>query len=141
MMYLSPILFVIAVYVAHVFREESSRRRIAGWAERRECLTDDKFYIALDIPSIAKDAAISVRAMVSGAVRIPKELIGPNDRVCELEKIGNPSHSSTVDYFEDMCSVASPKDDVQLTTVRDFVIEFGSKTNPPSAIAESSLRG
>jgi hypothetical protein len=119
MMYLTPILVVIAVYVAHLVRGQRWRKRVAEWSEHRACQTDYDFYIALDVPSIAKDAAILVRAMVAGAVRIPQELIDPDDRVCELEKIGDPSHSSTVDYFEDMWSVIRPKDDVQ--------IDYGSR--------------
>ena len=64
--------------------------------------------------------------MVSDAVRIPKDLISPNDSVAQLEKVGDPSHPSTADYFEDMWSVG-PKDNAHLITVRDFVIEFGPK--------------
>jgi len=67
-------------------------KRISKWAEHRECLTDEAFYNALNLPSIPKDAAVSVRPTVSDAVRIPKELIGPNDTVSELEGIGDPSH-------------------------------------------------
>lgn len=127
MVYLSPILIVLAVYLAYLVRRRRLRKRIAEWAEHRDCLTDDAFYTALNLPSITKDAAISVRATVSDAVRIPKELIGPNDSVCKLEKIGDPSHPSTADHFEDMWSVVSVKDDSQLLTVRDFVVEFGPK--------------
>jgi hypothetical protein len=86
LVYLWPIVIVLVVYVAHLVRRRRLRKRIAEWAEHRERLTDDAFYIALDLPSIRKDAAISVRATVSDAVRIPKELIGPNDAVSELDK-------------------------------------------------------
>jgi hypothetical protein len=127
MVYLWPIAIVLAVYVAHLARKQWLRKRIAEWAKNRERLTDDAFYIALSLPSIPKEAATLVRTTVSHAVRIPGELIGPNDNICELEKVGDLSHSSTVDYFEDMWSVVSPKDNAQLITVRDFVIEFGSK--------------
>jgi hypothetical protein len=127
LVYLWPIVIVVVVYVAHLVRRQRLRKRIAEWAEQRERVTDDAFYIALNLPSITKDAAISVRATVGDAVRIPKELISPNDSVGELEKIGDPSHPSTADYFEDMWSVVSPKDDSRLLTVRDFVIEFGPK--------------
>jgi hypothetical protein len=102
------------------------RKRVAEWGQNRETLTDDAFYTALELPSIKKDAAISVREMISGAVRIPKELIGPKDSIRELEKIGDPSHPSTANYFEDMWSVDAT-DDSQLLTVRDFVAEFGPK--------------
>jgi hypothetical protein len=127
LVYLWLIVIVLAVYVAHLVRRRRLRKRIAEWTEHRERLTDNAFYTALDLHSVSKDAAISVRATLSDAVRIPKELISPSDSVCELEKVGDPSHPSTVDYFEDMWSVASPKDNAQLITVRDFVIEFGSK--------------
>jgi hypothetical protein len=127
LVYLWPIVIVVVVYFAHLVRRQRLRKRIAEWAEQRERVTDDAFYIALNLPSITKDAAISVRATVGDAVRIPKELISPNDTVGELEKIGDPSHPSTADYFEDMWSLVSPKDDSRLLTVRDFVIEFGPK--------------
>ena len=127
MAYLSLILIVLAVYVAHLVRRRRSRMRIAQWGKNRPSLTDDAFYVALDLPSVGKDAAISVRETLSGAVRIPKELIGPNDRVCELEAVGDPSHPSTADYFEDIWSIVSLKDNAHLITVRDFVIEFGPK--------------
>jgi hypothetical protein len=103
------------------------RKRIAEWAEHHERLTDDAFCIALGLPAIRKDAAISVRETISGAVRIPKELLCPNDSVCELETVGDPSHPSMADYFEDMWSIVGPKGDSQLVTVRDFVIEFAPK--------------
>jgi hypothetical protein len=127
MVYLSPILIVLAVYLAHLVRKHRLRTRVAEWSKNREILTDEAFYTALNVPSIPKDAAVSVRATVSDAVRIPKELIRPSDRVCELERIGSPSHPSTVDFFEDMWSVVGPKDDFRSLTVRDFVIEFGPK--------------
>jgi hypothetical protein len=127
LVYLWPIAIVLVVYVAHLARRWRLRKRISKWAEHRECLTDEAFYNALNLPSIPKDAAVSVRATVSDAVRIPKELIGPNDAVSELEGIGDPSHSSTADYFEDMWSVASLRDNSPVLTVRDFVIEFGPK--------------
>jgi hypothetical protein len=57
------------------------RKRIAEWAKNRERLTDDAFYIALSLPSIPKEAATLVRTTVSHAVRIPGELIGPNDNI------------------------------------------------------------
>jgi hypothetical protein len=44
-----------------------------------------------------------------------------------LIRIGDSSHPSTADYFEDMWSIVSPTDDSRLLTVRDFVIEFGPK--------------
>ena len=127
MVYLLPIAVVLVVYVAHLVRRQRLRKRIAAWAEHRERLTDDAFCIGLGLPSIRKDAAISVRETISGAVRIPKELLRPNDSVCELERVGDPSHPSTVDYFEDMWSVVGPKADSKLVTVRDFVIEFAPK--------------
>jgi hypothetical protein len=127
MAYLSLILIVLAVYVAHLVRRQRLRKRIAEWAKCRERLPDEEFYLDLGLPSITKAAAISVRAMVSDAVRIPKDLISPNDSVAQLEKVGDPSHPSTADYFEDMWSIISPKDNTHLITVRDFVIEFGPK--------------
>lgn len=124
MLYLSPIALVLVVYIAHLVRKRWLRRKVAEWAKHRTRLTDDAFFIALNSSSITRDAAISVRAMVSDAVRIPRELIAPNDIVSELERVGDPSHPSTVSYFEDMWSVISPKDDSRLLTVR----EFASKT-------------
>ena len=126
--YLLPIAVVLAIYIAHLVRRHQMGKRIKRWAENREALSDEAFYIALNLPVITKDAAISVRATVSGAVRIPRELIRPNDGIRELEEIGDPSHPSTVDYFEDMWSVVSTEGDPQLLTVRDLVIEFGPKT-------------
>jgi hypothetical protein len=125
MLYLTPILVILAIYLGHLVRGYRLRKRVTRWAENREHLSDEAFCIALNLPAIRRDAAISVREMVSDAVRIPKELIGPNDTICELEKVGDPSHPSAVDYFEDMWSVASPKNEAALVTVRDFVIEFG----------------
>jgi len=127
MLYLSPILVIVAIYVTHLVRGLRRRKRIEKWAGNREPLDDEAFYIALSLPAIRRDSAMSVRAMVSDAVRIPKELIMPSDSICELEKIGDPSHPSTADYFEDMWSVAIPKDGFALVTVRDFVIEFASR--------------
>jgi hypothetical protein len=127
MAYLSLILIVLAVYVAHLVRRQRLRKRIAEWAKCRERLPDEEFYLDLGLPSITKAAALSVRLMVSHAVRIPKDLISPNDSVAQLEKVGDPSHPSTADYFEDMWSIVSPKDNAHLITVRDFVIEFGPK--------------
>jgi hypothetical protein len=130
LVYLWLIVIILAVYAAHLVRRQRLRNRIAKWAKERHSLPDDAFYVALDLPSITKDAANYVRATISHATRIPKDLISPNDNIRELEKIGDPSHSSTVDYFEDMWSIAGPKDNPQLATVRDFVIEFGPKANP-----------
>ena len=127
MVYLWPIVIALAVYVAHLMGRRRLRKRIAEWAKCRERLPDDEFCLGLGLPSITKAAAISVRATISDAVRIPKELISPNDNVAQLEKVGDPSHPSTVDYFEDMWSMVSPTDNAQLITVRDFVIEFGPK--------------
>ncbi len=128
--YLWLIAILSAVYAAHLVRRQWLRNRIAKWAKERHSLTDDTFYVVLDLPSITKDAATYVRATVSHATRIPKDLISPNDTICELEKIGDPSHPSTVNYFEDMWSIVGPKDNSQLITVRDFVIEFGPKVRP-----------
>lgn len=127
LVYLWPIVIVLVVYVAHLVRRQRLRKRIAEWAKCRERLPDEEFYLDLGLPSITKAAAISVRAMVSDAVRIPKDLISPNDSVAQLEKVGDPSHPSTADYFEDMWSIVSPKDNAHLITVRDFVIELGPK--------------
>jgi hypothetical protein len=66
---------------AHLARKQWLRKRIAEWAKNRERLTDDAFYIALSLPSIPKEAATLVRTTVSHAVRIPGELIGPNDNI------------------------------------------------------------
>lgn len=125
MLYLTPILVIPAIYLGHLVREYRLRKRVTRWAENREHLSDEAFCIALDRPGTSREAAISVREMVSDAVRIPKELIGPNDPIRELEKVGQPSHPSTIDYFEDMRPAASPRNESPLVTVRDFVIEFG----------------
>jgi hypothetical protein len=105
LVYLWLIVIVLVVYVAHLVRRHRLRKRIAEWAKGRERLPDDEFCIALGLPSITKHAAISVRATVSDAVQIPKDLISPNDSVAQLEKVGDPSHPSTADYFEDMWSI------------------------------------
>jgi hypothetical protein len=127
LVYLWPIVIVLVVYVAHLVRRQQLRKRIAEWTRSRERLSDEEFYLDLGLPSITKAAAISVRATVGDAVRIPKDLIRPNDSVAQLEKVGDPSHPSTADYFEDMWSIVSPKDNAHLITVRDFVIAFGPK--------------
>jgi hypothetical protein len=127
MLYLSLILIVVTIYLAHLVRRHRLRKRVAEWGQNQETLTDEAFYAALELPSIKKDAVISVRETISGAVRIPEELLRPNDSICELERVGDPSHPSTVDYFEDMWSVVGPKGDSKLVTVRDFVIEFAPK--------------
>ena len=125
MLYLMPILVILAIYLGHLVREYRLRKRVTRWAENREHLSDEALCIALNLPGTSREAAMSVREMVSDAVRIPKELIGPNDPIRELEKVGQPSHPSTIDYFEDMRTVASPRNESPLVRVRDFVIEFG----------------
>ncbi len=125
MLYLSPILVVLAIYVAHLVRKHRLNKRIAKWSMDRQRVTDEAFYAALGLPLISSGAAASVRPTISDAVQIPKELIGPNDALRELESVGHSSHPSTVDFFEDMWSVASPKDDSALVRVRDFVVAFG----------------
>jgi hypothetical protein len=122
--YALPIAIVLAVYFAHLFRKQRLRKRVARWAADRSALDDDAFYAALELPSINKEHAITVRATISDAVQIPKELIAPSDRVAELEKVGEPSHPTTIDFLEDVLSVTNGGTESALMTVRDFVIEF-----------------
>jgi hypothetical protein len=122
--YALPIAIVLAVYFAHLFRKQRQRKRITRWAANRSALGDDAFYAALDLPSISKKHAVLVRATISDAVQIPKELIAPSDRVAELEKVGDPSHPTTIDFLEDVLRVTDGETGSTLMTVRDFVIEF-----------------
>jgi hypothetical protein len=88
-------------------------------------MTDEQFYDSLKPMSVAKDGAISVRSLVACALRIPQELVYPDDTLSDLKKVGDPSHPSVVDYIADMSSIESVEEEDHLTTVRDLVARFG----------------
>ena len=124
---LSLVTVVLAMYMAHRLRASRLRKRVRKWSESRAPMTDEQFYSSLKPMSVPKDGAISVRSLVSGAVRIPQDLVYPDDRVNDLNKIGDPSHPSVTDYIIDMSSIqpAGDEDEDDLTTVRDLVVKFG----------------
>jgi hypothetical protein len=115
----------IAMYIAHLLRASRLRNRIEQWSENRAPMTDDQFYEALEPISATRNGAISVRSLVSAALRIPQELVYPDDTLSDLKKVGNPSHPSVVDYIADMSSIEPGQDEDDLTTVRDLVVKFG----------------
>jgi hypothetical protein len=47
-------------------------------------MTDERFYALLEPTEVTKDGAISVRSLVADAVRIPQELVYPDDTLSDL---------------------------------------------------------
>lgn len=107
----------------------AKRRRLTRWKLGRERVSDDEFLTSLGQFSFRQDAAVRVRTSISHATRIPADLISANDKIHELEVVGNLLHSSILDYFTDVLPVKKPKNESDLLTVRDFVIEFGPQLN------------
>jgi hypothetical protein len=116
---------VLALYISPLVRASRLRKRITKWSESHASMTDEQFYESLKPMSVPKEGAISVRSLVSGAVRIPQDLVYPDDTLSDLKKIGDPSHPSVVDYIADMSSIESVEEEDDLTTVRDLVAKFG----------------
>jgi hypothetical protein len=116
---------VLAMYIAHLLRASRLRKRIGKWSESRAEMTDEQFYASLKPISVPKDGAISVRCLVSGAVRISQDLVYPDDTLSDLKKVGDPSHPSVAAYIADVSSIKPAEDEDDLNTERDSVARFG----------------
>ncbi len=119
--------FLLVSVIPAIFIAEriAKRRRRARWMRGRIAIPDDQFYASLGAVPVSREAAIKVRSEVGNATRMPADLIAANDRIRELEAVGEGSHPEIIDYFADLLFVEEPAKESILVTVRDLVNEFG----------------
>jgi hypothetical protein len=124
---IGALVFLLASVIPAIFIAERirKRRRRARWMRGRSAIPDDQFYALLGSVPVSRGAAVRLRLEVGHATRLPADLIGPSDPVRELEAVGEGSHPAIIDHFTDLLFVKEPKNESDLLTVRDLVIEFG----------------
>lgn len=76
-----------------------------------------------EVPA-SRESVLRVRQEIAYATKLPPNLIAADDQIGTLERVGQPTHFSVLDYFTDLLPVEDPKDESALITVRDFVSEF-----------------